>query len=529
MKISNIITLASIALVGYAMYAMQRPEQGESSAMGAARGAGREVSSLQQIAAESIARQIHDEKKRSFMLKGIETKLDEFPELMQELVAEAYYRLYPREIYARIAAPRRVQEIPDTQGGLAALPDGGFVRVFTEHETDHQSIEYWRMGDDNQFHRLQIITRQDMNTRLIESIAVSADGNLLAADMRSRVCVYARGDDGQFTLLQEVPLEVANAGRVLPMAIHHSEASKTLVVACVKPGARRVFDIFAWDNRRNGFLRQQEIPHNEQWVQQINFDQTGNYFACAFNTKVEIWSWNTSNNAWASKEVLMLAGIPLSVNYSVVFSPDNRFILTGRYDGFSLWRMNQQGASTLVQDIRVPGGGCGTYNFSADSSRFPLMNLNGFSATIWNLNQTNNEVNLIYTLGVSNIALFIGDEYLARGVENSIEIWHVLSQPTLEQIWDYILTYSDMPELEEPQASSETTSGSSSSGGAAEVEQPAAVSPTDELKSIGDQKKAIKANASLTPARKENKLNALRGRERELKKQCQSQGTCEIQ
>jgi len=461
------------------------------------------------------------------MFYGDEVQLNEFPPQFRDLVAQAYYRLYPEEICTQaVAAPERVQEIPYTWGELVALPDGSFVRVFTEWEAGHQAIEYWRMGDDNQFYRSQIVTRQDVDTRLIGSLAVSADGNLLAAHMRSDVFVYERGADDQFTLLEEVPLDVADTGRTILLAIHHSESSKTLVVACVKPGDRRAFDIFAWDNRRNSFLRQQEITHNEERIHQINFDGTGNCFACASNTKVEIWSRNSSRGLWASKEVLMLSGAPFWAD-SVAFSPDSRFILSGKHGGFTLWKMNHQGASMLVQDIGVSRN-CMACNFSQDSSRFVLISYNSWTATIWNLNRTNNEVKLIYTLGESEYlrALFIGDEYLALQTENRIDVWHV-PQPTVEEIWDYILTYSDMPEVEEPQPIAESSTSSSSSSAAANA--PAALSPEQELKKIVEQKKAIKANSSLSQRAKEAQLNALRAREGKLKQRCQSQGQCQIQ
>ncbi len=533
MNIRNIAALYAMLVVGYVTYTMEPVGGGESSAMAAARGAGRQIPRLEEIAAEAVARQIHDQKKTSFtdvpfMEKG-ETRLDEFPELMQELVAEAYYRLYPEEICTRVvAAPERVQEIPASLGGLAALPDGGFVGFFTEWETLHESIEYWRMGADNQFHRSQIVTRQNMNNRLIGSIAVSPDGNLLAAQMRSGVFVYERGDDGQFTLLQEVPIQVEDTDRFIQLAVHHSEASKTLVVAYVKPGHQRVFDIFAWDNRRNSFFREQEITHNEEWINEINFDGTGNYFACASSTKVEIWSKNSSAGLWSSKEVLILSGAPFWAN-SVAFSPDNRFILTSQPASFTLWRMSQQGTITLVQDIDVPGNYYRICNFSRDSSRFALISYNGWRATIWNLNRTNNEVKRIYSLGESRCltALFIGDEYLALGAGRTIEIWHV-PQPTVEQIWNYILTYSDMPELEEPQPIAESSTSSSPSSVA--TNEPVVLSPAQELQAIVEQKKAIKANRSLTPAQKEEQLNALRARERQLKAQCEQQGTsCTLQ
>jgi hypothetical protein len=56
-----------------------------------------------------------------------------------------------------------------------------------------------------------------------------------------------------------------------------------------------------------------------------------------------------------------------------------------------------------------------------------------------------------------------------------------------------------------------------------------AKSAEEQLADIVAQKKTIKANTSLTQEQKEEQLNALRVRERELKKECKEQGTCTIQ
>ncbi len=428
MKISNIIALTCIAVVGYMTYAMQPTERGESSAMAAARGEEQNIPTLQQKTAESIARQIHDEKKSSFMFYGDEVQLNEFPSQFRDLVAEAYYRLYPEEM----AHWRLVQEIRGDGNSIKALPDGTFVSAIAYNELERR-IERWRLQDDGTFQVSQGIAIENRQI----GIAASSDGNLLAVGWTVPISVYGRGAGDQFVLLQgDILIGVARFNKVTK-AIYNGPSGKTLVVSYTGADGRMRLSIFSWDNMNNRFELIQDFV--DRYYDSISFNSTGDRFVAirSSDDTLQIWSHNQDTGMFG-----ITTDLGSESPAYAVFSPDDRYIAyTDRSRSNNTYRLviksiTPQGAITELQNIPLQHKYYFDLKFSADSQQIALATALGVE--VWqNINNNFKRIFTVPTGKTFKVAL-LKDDYLVSSQQRSLRIFK-LRRLSTEEIWDHIL------------------------------------------------------------------------------------------
>jgi hypothetical protein len=442
-------------------YAMQPTERGESSAMAAARGEKQNIPTLQQKTAESIARQIHDQKKRSFMFNGVETRLDEFSDLWKKLVTDAYYHLYPQEV-----KPSYESFIENADTLLAVLSDGSYVAYETV-ERDPDSDQYdaqvqrWTMNAD-QFQVSQILATVPLEEVVVYSFVVtaSADSQLLAFGYKDLIRIYQKNNNDQFNQIQEIPIDDTRCS-LLNMAL----SNETLVIhqlvgeGQTEPALRSKSELLVYtlDAARNQFGQTQVIAYKNpdlvtDTITSISFDARGDYFVSAsYDVGVKIWSRDSRTMQFALQKTLI--PIPSERHRNdggrVLLSPSNTFLAWGQKNSVVIWKIVSQGEFTQVQDFQMNSTMGGVYNlsFNDESNRLVVlmsqrryMTNNEF--VIFALNTASDRWQQVYTqLGRYRMAAFVHQDFMYA--ENLVgqgsagtELWWI---PNAQDIWDHIL------------------------------------------------------------------------------------------
>ncbi len=305
MKISNIIALTCIAVVGYMTYAMQPTERGESSAMAAARGEEQNIPTLQQLSMTRIAKGLHDGEMRidvTGMPKYPQERmavLDRFFPDHVKAIAEAYYRLYPEEF-----PTTQTQKIPGIAVFLARLSDGSFIVTIDDYRA-FCIVQRWRLQSDGTFVSSEElkVARSDLSN---DSMAVSLDGNIMCLGPKLPMPIYARDSLGKFQRVQAISGDTDWLGEISCCAVYSDTVSKTLAV-CYYSTTRKqnLLDIYDWNPELNRFEKLQEMFERAWDVQFID----NNCFIAAAWDRVTVWARKTIGETFTLRETLFTGEI----------------------------------------------------------------------------------------------------------------------------------------------------------------------------------------------------------------------------
>ena len=432
MNIKNGLALSAMLVIGYVTYAMQPTEPGESSAMAEARGATRESSTLQQIAAESIARQIHDQKKTSFMLKGDEVRLDELAPQFRDLVAGAYYRLYRNTF-----KPSFESVISQDEMLLGTLSDGSYITYETiqNEETPgwgHDHVYRWvRRGDSFEFSQELLVVHSDDSGLLPLIVTASADSSLLAIGYDESIYIYAKDGNDQFNKIQRISVDI-NRNNVGHLALSNDALA-------VYYGMQRTLEIpeglvIYTLNDAKQFARTQSIPYEDPElgggrIGTVTFDVTGRYFAytCIDGT-VKIWSRDAGTMHFTLKETLQPD--PHEATKSdgiVVFSPNNKFIAYGYEKRVVIWQMASDGEITQMHDFYVESKNVviSGLSFNHDSNWLVAVGMPN-SFVLWAFNRMIDKWYYMHTQeGYYSTVQFVATDFMLAQSSFNLQLWWV--------------------------------------------------------------------------------------------------------
>jgi WD40 repeat protein len=428
-------------------YAMQPTERGESSAMAAARGEEQNIPTLQQKTAESIARQIHDEKKSSFMFYGDEVQLNEFPPQFRDLIAQAYYRLYPEEF-----PPQFMQYLKNADDVEVKVHDLRFSSDGKELYGIYQDgLLKWALGQDGLF---SYVDRQE----LLGHDAMSASMNRLAVNGGRTFAVFTRYNDNTVSEGQFIPDDPHALGW---HSCHFSPDGTLLVGADMAEGLQ----IWSQDPTREGDVTQnpyrliQRIPSGET-RNLMSIGQSNNILATYDRPthKITIWQREANNPEFKEIRSIKLEQrmhvvfgnprlMPVKSIKSFVFSPDEKLLVITHGSGEVTILsgpdfLNEQ--ILTVSDGNMERGTQVAFT-PGDSSHFIT---NTLPLKVWDRDPRTDRfslhaafVNVPKETHKFYVRLSPDGEYMAIEFQvqvNKGEIWKLV-EPTVEEIWNHIL------------------------------------------------------------------------------------------
>lgn len=355
--------------------------------------------------------------------------------------------MYPQEIYAALPQPTLIQTIEKRCDSIAPLPeaDEGFVTSASENDR----VQRWKLQDNNTFQ----VSQEIANVGEPSPVMASADGNFIAVELGQSVpiSIYKRDSNDQFVWRQDIFTHGDSTHSKVDLAI----SSRTLVLSYAKRDHEIGYlEIFLWNKKNDRFEYTQTIEVNNQRTRNIRINGDGDRFIVNRTHTIEMWSLNHNSGLYELKWQTALNNPSFWVPMTI--TPDGAFIAwKDNETHIVIGSVGSQDVVTRVQDIDLAQA-ASHIRFSSNSPRLAenaisgnqRLAINAISGVqIWE--NTNDTFKLILTIPVMALeTIFIGENYLATSSGPNLEIWQLYT-PSLDDVWDYILNYSDIPALED--------------------------------------------------------------------------------
>jgi hypothetical protein len=435
MNIKNVIALSAMLVVGYVTYTMQQPA--ESSAMAAARGAGREAPSLKQMAATKIARMLHDGEMTIDLTNMPEDPqermiaLNKFFHRQEKAIADAYYRLYPDEFPKSLI---ETQKIDDYASFLTRLSDGSFI--INVGSRSSEIIQRWRLQPDGTFVSSEELNVERKTDIADHSMAVSLDGNLICLGPELPLMVYARDAHGKFARLQAINGDTAWSV-ISRCAVYSDTVGKTLMVKYYsREREKKLLDIYDWSPEINRFEKVQEMLEDAWGIQFID----NNSFIAAARDRVTVWARNAIGEQFTLRETFSTGKITRS-GYTALSLDKRVFAWSSESDEkrISILERDNQNHFILKQEIQ----GNSRSNLYLSANGRTLIIGKGGSVEIW-ISDSQGHFSHVNTLGrpgdILSVAILAGEQedYLVVSGISGINIYKRLHL-SLRNIWNHIL------------------------------------------------------------------------------------------